>query len=81
VARVLVDGKASGAITINVYPLFGSTGGIGIGRYPTSPIQHQHRDKGYFEYTGEIDRVEYDLERPVEDMDLMLELEIELERA
>ena len=81
IARVLLDGKASNAVAINVYPLFATAGGLGIGRYPASPVQHSHKGKGHFMYSGEIDRIEYNLERPVNDMDMMLDLERELEQA
>jgi arylsulfatase len=81
VGRLLVDGKPAGAVAIGVYPLFAVAGGIAVGRYPTSPVQHTHKGKGYFKYTGVIDRIEYELERPTNDMDLMLELERELAQS
>ncbi len=81
VGRVLVDGKPSEAVAVAVYPLFPVAGGLAIGRYPSSPVQHAHKGKGYYHYTGEIDRVEFDLERPTDDMDMMLELERELDQA
>jgi len=81
VARLLLDGRASKAIVIDIYPLFATTGGLGIGRYSTSAVQNSHKGRRHFKYSGEIDRVEYNLERPVDDIDLMLELERELEQA
>ena len=81
VGRVLVDGQAGPPIAISEYPLFPAAGGLGIGRYASSPVQHLHKGKGYFRYTGVIDRVEFDLERPTDDMDIMLELEREFEQA
>lgn len=81
VGRVLVDGRAGPAAVISGYPLFAAAGGLGVGRYPTSPVQRRHKGKGYFKYTGTIDRVDFELERPTDDMDIMLELERELEQA
>ena len=81
IGRVAVDGQYADGVPIGVYPLFPVAGGVGIGRYSNSPVQHKHKAKGYFEYTGVIDRVEYDLERPTDDMDMMLELEREFEQA
>ena len=79
VGRVLIDGKSSGkAVAIKERPLFVSGRGLGIGRYPHSSVCKKHRDKTYFKYTGTLDQVDIEMDRPVDDMDLMLELEKEL---
>ncbi|MDD5338565.1 MAG: arylsulfatase [Dehalococcoidales bacterium] len=76
VGRLLINGKPSGVVTIKEYPLF-SGGKFAIGRYGHSPIAKETYSKDYYRYKGVIDRVEIDMERPVNDMDLMLELEKE----
>jgi arylsulfatase len=81
VCRLIIDGTAGTGIDISSYPLFPAPGGFSIGRYATSPIVARHRDKGYFRYTGKIEKAIYNLERPANDHDLMLELEEEFERA
>jgi arylsulfatase A-like enzyme len=76
VGRLLINGKPVGAIPVKAYPLF--TGGkFAIGRYALSPIVKGTGAKDHFRYQGVIDRIEINLERPVDDMDLMLELERE----
>ncbi len=80
VARILVDGKACGeAIAIHEYPLFRVSSGLGVGRYSSSPIKSAHRGRGFYPYTGKMDRVEIHTDRPADDRDLMLALERELE--
>jgi arylsulfatase len=81
VCRLIVDGTAGPGMDISSYPLFPAPGGFSIGRYTTSPIVARHKDKGYFRYTGEIEKAVYNLERPVNDHDLMVELEEAFERA
>lgn len=79
--KVLLDGKPGGSVMIEATPMFAVYGGIGIGRYSTSAIKLSHKGRKYYSYTGLIDRVEYDLARPVDNADMMLELESEHERA
>ena len=79
--RLIVDGSPGTEIEISTYPLFAAAGGFAIGRYATSPIVPGHKGRGYFIYDGKIDRVVYNLERPVNDHDLMLELEEEVKTA
>jgi arylsulfatase len=74
VGRLLINGKPSGEIAIKAYPLF-SGGKFAIGRYARSSITRNTRTKDHFLYKGSIDRVEIDMERPTDDMDLMLEIE------
>jgi hypothetical protein len=81
IGRVLVDGRPGPAALIGTYPLFAAAGGLGIGRYATSPVQRAHKGRGYFKYTGALDWVQIALERPTGDIDIMLELERELEQA
>ena len=79
--RLIVDGTPGSTIDISTYPLFAAPGGFSVGRYATSPVVPRHKDKGYFTYTGEIEKAVYNLERPVNDHDLMLELEEEAKNA
>jgi arylsulfatase len=76
VGRLLINGTAVGSVAIKAYPLF-SGGKFAIGRYALSPITKEAKSKDYFRYPGIIDRVEIDMERPTDDMDLMLEIERE----
>ncbi|MCR4393526.1 MAG: hypothetical protein NUV31_04040 [Dehalococcoidales bacterium] len=46
-----------------------------MGRYAHSPIVQDMQSENYFRYPGIIDRVEINMERPTDDMDLMLEIE------
>lgn len=77
VCRLIVNGIPGSGINISTYPLFAAAGGFAIGRYTTSPLVASHKNKGYFNYAGVIEKVVYNLERPVSDQDLMLELEEE----
>jgi arylsulfatase len=81
VCRLIVDGKPGAGIDISAFPLFPTPGGLSIGRYATSPILARHRDKGYFQYSGEIKKAVYNLARPADDHDLMLEIDEELKNA
>ena len=82
IGYLLIDGeKVSPPLYLSLFPLFTASGGMAIGRYSTSVIKASHKPRGYFKYTGAIDRVDYELERPEDDMDLMLEMERELEQA
>jgi arylsulfatase A-like enzyme len=74
VGRLLINGTPAGNVTIKAYPLF--LGGVfAIGRYGLSPITKDTRSTNYFRYPGIIHRVEIDMERPTDDLDLMLEIE------
>jgi hypothetical protein len=76
VGRLLINGTPAGNVTINAYPLF--LGGVfAIGRYGLSPITEDTKSTNYFRYPGIIHRVEIDMERPTDDLDLMLEIEQE----
>jgi arylsulfatase A-like enzyme len=74
VGRLLINGTPSGSVNIKAYPLF-SGGKFAIGRYALSPITGEMKSTNFFCYTGIIDHVEIDMERPTDDMDLMLEIE------
>jgi len=76
IGRLLVNGQPAGALPIQAYPLF-SGGKFAIGRYALSPITREMNSPDHFRYQGRIDRVEIDLERPTDDLDLMLEIERE----
>jgi arylsulfatase len=78
VGRVLIDGKSSGkAVVIKERPLFAVGRGLGVGRYPQSSVCMNIAIR-FIKYTGTIDRVDVEMDRPVDDMDMMLELEKEL---
>ncbi|MCX7911405.1 MAG: arylsulfatase, partial [Dehalococcoidales bacterium] len=74
VGRLLINGKPVGNVVIRAYPLFAG-GSFAIGRYAHSPIVPDMKSRDHFRYPGAIDRVEIDLDRPTDDMDLMLEIE------
>jgi arylsulfatase A-like enzyme len=74
VGRLLINGKAVGNVNIKAYPLF-SGGKFAIGRYALSPIAGEMKSINHFRYSGTIERVEINMERPTNDMDLMLEIE------
>jgi arylsulfatase A-like enzyme len=74
VGRLLINGTPSGNVTIKGYPLF-SGGKFAVGRYALSPITREMDAQNHFAYTGAIERVEIDMERPTDDLDLMLEIE------
>jgi arylsulfatase A-like enzyme len=76
VGRLLINGAPAGNVAIQAYPLF-SGGKFAVGRYSHSPVTMDVKSADYFRYPGKIDRVEIDMERPTDDMDLMLELERE----
>ena len=77
VCRLIVDGKAGSGMDITSKPIFSAPAGLSIGRYAVSPIVAHHKDKGYFHYTGKVQKAVYNLARPANDHDLMLELEEE----
>jgi arylsulfatase A-like enzyme len=74
VGRLLINGKPAGNLVIKAYPMF-SGGKFAVGRYALSPIAKGTGTKNCFRYQGIIDRVEFNMDRPTDDMDLMLELE------
>ncbi len=79
VARLLVDGREGASMIIDTFPLFPMPGTFAVCRYGSSPIKPSHRNKHpYFKYTGAITCVELDLERPMDDFDKMMELQIAL---
>jgi arylsulfatase len=77
--RLLVDGKPVGKVLINATPLF-PFGGLSIGRFGTVSVTGSMKEKKLYKYTNEIDVVEVDLERPMNDMDMMLKMAEELKQ-
>jgi len=54
-------------------------GQFSVCRYGSSPIKPSHRNKAdYFRYTGSIHSVELEMERPMDDIDKMMELAVAL---
>jgi hypothetical protein len=74
VGRLLINGKPTGNITLQAYPLF-SGAKFAIGRYANSSITKDTKAPDHFRYPGIIDRIEINTERPTDDLDLMLEVE------
>ena len=78
VGRVLVDGSEVGRPVAFADSLFAVKSGLGVGRYATSSVERSHKSlPNHFAYTGKIDRADIELDRLVDDMDLMLRLEQE----
>ena len=75
VGRLLINGKPQGVLAIQAFPLFSTHGYFAVGRYACSPIHKDMSSDHYFPYTGVLDHVEIDMERPTDDFDLMLEIE------
>ena len=77
--RLLIDGKpCCAAVTINTEPLFPVAGYFAVGRYGESPINPAHKGKGYYNYSGAFERIEYNLDRPEDDNDRMFDMHVEL---
>ena len=74
VGRLLVNGKPTGAVRIQSQPLFHG-GSFSVGKFPYVSVTGDMREKKIYPYTNRIDRVEFNLERPAGDKELMLELE------
>jgi arylsulfatase A-like enzyme len=74
VGRLLINGRPSGNVYIDSQPLFFG-GSFGIGKFPFISVTGDMKEKKNYPYTNHIDRVEFNLARPVGDMELMLELE------
>lgn len=77
VGRLLIDGRPAGSLRIDFKPLFPSVG-VSVGRFGAISVTGDMKEKKLYPYTNVIDRVEFDLERPVDDMDMMRRLEEEL---
>ncbi len=79
VAIMLIDGKESGEPVYFQDTLFTVMSGLGVGRYPLSPIEVVHRTKpNYFVYTNQIEHVDIILDRPIDDTDRLADLEASL---
>jgi arylsulfatase A-like enzyme len=74
IGRLLINGRPSGNMYITSQPPF-SGGTFGIGRFPFISVTGGMKDKGKFPYTNRIDKVEFNMARPLDDMDHFLELE------
>jgi arylsulfatase A-like enzyme len=74
VGRLLINGRPSGNVYIESQPLF-LGGSFGIGKFPFVSVTGDMKEKKNYPYTNRIDRVEFNLERPAGDMEMMLELE------
>ncbi|MCX7911404.1 MAG: arylsulfatase [Dehalococcoidales bacterium] len=74
VGRLLINGRASGSLYIESESLFlGSP--FSIGRFPFVSVTGDMKERQGFPYTNRIDRVEFNLERPLNDLADILELE------
>ncbi len=77
--RLRTDGRAVCApVEIATEPLFPVAGYFAVGRYGESPINPEHKGKGYYKYIGKLDKIEYNLDRCEDDMDRMFDMHIEL---
>jgi arylsulfatase A-like enzyme len=74
VGRLLINGKSSGNVYIESQPLFFG-GTFAIGKFPFISVTGDMKEKKNYPYTNRINRVEFNLKRPIADMELMLELE------
>jgi arylsulfatase A-like enzyme len=74
VGRLLINGRPSGNMYVDVQPLFAG-GTFGVGKFPSISVTGDMKEKGKFPYTNHIERIEFDMERPMDDMDRLLELE------
>ncbi len=74
VGRLLIDGRPSGNMYVESQPLF-QGGTFSVGKFPFVSPAGDMKEKKRFPYTNRIDRVEFDLARPIGDMEQMLELE------
>ena len=74
IGRLLINGRPSGTVYIESQPLFGG-GTFGVGKFPLVSVTGDMKEKKNYPYTNRIDRVEFNLERPLDDMDLILEVE------
>jgi arylsulfatase len=74
VGRLLINNRPSGNIYIESQPLFHG-GTFAVGRFPFISVTGDMKENNTFPYTNRIDRVEFNLERPAGDMEMMLELE------
>lgn len=51
-----------------------------VGRFPDTSVTGDMQEKGHWSYTGRIQKVVVDFDRPVNDMDRMMQLERELQQ-
>lgn len=80
IGRLLIDGAAVGQPVDFADSLFSAKAGLGVGRYATSPVNVAHNGlPNHYAYSGRIDRVDIELDRPVDDADLTLKLGQEFE--
>jgi len=74
VGRLLVNNKPKGNVYIESQPLFHG-GSFSVGKFPFVSVTGDMKEKKNYPYPNRIDRVEFNLERPAGDKELMLELE------
>jgi arylsulfatase len=79
VGRLLINGKPAGSLRLCATPLF-PFAGLAIGRFHAVSVTGGMKEKKLWAYTGIFDRVEFNLARPLDDLDLMRKLEEELRR-
>ena len=78
IGTLLINETPCGEISMNeVTPLFCSLGGIfRVGQFAQNPVGDDGKDKGLFVYSNEIDRVEFDFERPLSEEELKKLLQV-----
>jgi arylsulfatase len=74
IGRLLINDQPNGNVLIESQPLFHG-GSFCIGRFPFVSVTGDMKRQERFPYTNRIDRVEFNLTRPVGDMEMILEVE------
>ena len=81
IGTLLIDGQACGSMRVESRPLFATCyAPFRVGRFPDTSVTGDMQEKGHWSYTGRIQKVVVDFDRPVNDMDRMMQLERELQQ-
>jgi arylsulfatase len=76
ICSLLINGVQSAMVFIQATPLFITNGGsFAVGKFPRISVTGDMKEKGRFYYTNTVDRVEFDYERAVDDLDRYFEFE------
>lgn len=81
ISRIMADGEACGSMFINTRPLFSTHfGSLRLGRFSNVSVTGNMKEKKYYAYTNSIEKAEFNFDRSLDDMDMMLKMEEELKR-
>lgn len=81
ILRIMADGEACGSMFINTRPLFSTHfGSLRLGRFSNVSVTGNMKEKKYYAYTNSIEKAEFNFDRSLDDMDMMLKMEEELKR-